>query len=64
MTEQTFYLWRKRLRKPEPMQFALVETATAQSAAPKAGLELVLVTARQLSRVALRMGWSMAVVPY
>ena len=37
LTEQTFYLWSKRFRKPEPMQFALVEAGTAQSAAPKAG---------------------------
>jgi hypothetical protein len=43
ITEQSFYIWRKRLRKQEPTRFALVETGPAQHA-PKTELELVLVT--------------------
>src|SRR6266446_1013903 len=30
LTEQSFYLWRKRLRKQQPMRFALVETGPAR----------------------------------
>lgn len=48
VTEQSFYVWRKRLRKQEPMRFALVETGAARQAAPKAGLELMLVTGERL----------------
>ena len=48
ITEQSFYVWRKRLRKQEPVRFALVETGPARQHAPKAGLELVLVTGEQL----------------
>jgi transposase-like protein len=48
ITEQSFYVWRKRLRKQEPARFALVETGPAQQHAPKTGLELVLVTGEQL----------------
>jgi len=29
LTEQSFYLWRKRLREQQPMRFALVETGSA-----------------------------------
>lgn len=43
ITEQTFYVWRKRLRNQEPMRFALVETVPAES-----GLELVLTTGERL----------------
>ena len=48
ITEQSFYVWRKRLRKQEPARFALVETGPARQHAPKTGLELVLVTGEQL----------------
>ncbi len=47
ITEQSFYVWRKRLRKQEPTRFALVETGLRQHA-PKTGLELVLVTGERL----------------
>lgn len=48
ITEQSFYVWRKRLRKQEPARFALVETGPAWQPAPKTGLELVLVTGERL----------------
>lgn len=48
ITEQSFYVWRKRLRKQEPARFALVETGPARQHAPQTGLELVLVTGEQL----------------
>ena len=48
ITEQSFYVWRKRLRKQEPARFALVETGAARQQAPKTGLELVLVTGERL----------------
>lgn len=48
VTEQSFYVWRKRLRKQKPMRFALVETGAARQAAPKTGLELMLVTGERL----------------
>jgi transposase-like protein len=48
ITEQSFYVWRKRLRKQEPARFALVETGAARQQAPKMGLELVLVTGERL----------------
>lgn len=48
ITEQSFYVWRKRLRKQEPARFALVETGPAWQHACKTGLELVLVTGEQL----------------
>jgi transposase-like protein len=48
ITEQSFYVWRKRLRKQEPARFALVETGPARQHAPKTGLELVLVTGERL----------------
>jgi hypothetical protein len=49
LTEQSFYVWRKRLRKQEPMRFALVETGGAgQEDAMAAGLELVLTTGERL----------------
>jgi len=48
VTEQSFYVWRKRLRKQEPPRFALVETGAAGQTARKAGLELVLVTGERL----------------
>jgi transposase-like protein len=48
VTEQSFYVWRKRLRKQEPTRFALVETGAAGQAARRAELELVLVTGERL----------------
>jgi hypothetical protein len=33
MSEQSFYVWRKRLRKEEPVRFALVETGLIQQQA-------------------------------
>jgi transposase-like protein len=47
ITEQSFYVWRKRLRKQEPARFALVETEPVRHS-PKTGLELVLVTGERL----------------
>jgi hypothetical protein len=49
LTEQSFYLWRKRFRKQQPMRFALVETGSAwQQRATEAALELVLATGERL----------------
>ena len=49
LTEQSFYLWRKRLRKQPPMRFALVETGPAlQQRATELDLELVLTTGERL----------------
>src|SRR5437016_3671661 len=41
LTEQSFYLWRKRLRKQQPMRFALVETEQARDQAGRARDESV-----------------------
>ena len=48
ITEQSFYVWRKRLRKQEPARFALVETGPAWQHVSQTGLELVLVTGERL----------------
>jgi len=48
ITEQSFYVWRKRLGKQEPARFALVETGPERQHAPKTGLELMLVTGERL----------------
>jgi hypothetical protein len=49
LTEQSFYLWRKRFRKQPPMRFALVETGPAQrQLGTETGLELVLATGERL----------------
>ena len=49
LTEQSFYLWRKRLREPQPMRFALVESGSArQRRATEPDLELVLSTGERL----------------
>ena len=48
ISEQSFYVWRKRLRRQEPVRFALVETGPARQPAPKTELELVLVTGERL----------------
>ena len=44
ITEQSFYVWRKRLRQPEAVRFALVE----RGAAPEPMLELMLNTGERL----------------
>ena len=49
LTEQSFYLWRKRLLEQQPMRFALVETGSARrQPATEAGLELALATGERL----------------
>jgi len=49
LTEQSFYLWRKRLREGTPMRFALVETGLVrQRRATESDLELVLATGERL----------------
>jgi len=47
VTEQSFYVWRKRLRK-QSARFALVETGPPRQHAPKTGLDVVLVTGERL----------------
>ena len=49
LTEQSFYVWRKRLRKQQPMRFALLETGpVCQQLGREAGLEVVLATGERL----------------
>jgi hypothetical protein len=49
LTEYSFYAWRKRLHKKEPVRFALVERGAArQEPATEAALELVLATGERL----------------
>ena len=49
LAEHSFYAWRKRLRKQEPVRFALVERGPArQEPATEAGLELALATGERL----------------
>lgn len=49
LAEGSFYGWRKRLRQPELVRFALVERGgTAQPAAAEMVLELVLNTGERL----------------
>ena len=49
LTEQSFYLWRRRLREQEPVRFALIETGAAQSQpATEPALELILATGERL----------------
>src|SRR5438309_12059434 len=49
LTECSFYAWRKRLRKKEPVRFALVDRPTTrQGPATEAALELVLTTGERL----------------
>jgi transposase-like protein len=49
ITEQSFYVWRKRLRSQPSMRFALVETGVAHPQVPvESGLELVLPTGERL----------------
>ena len=49
LTEQSFYVWRKRLRKGPPIRFALVETGGGgPQAFAEPGLELVLARGERL----------------
>ena len=49
LTEYSFYSWRKRLQKKEPVRFALVDRRAArQEPAREAALELVLTTGERL----------------
>jgi hypothetical protein len=49
LTEYSFYAWRKRLQKKEPVRFALVDRGAArQGSATDAALELVLTTGERL----------------
>lgn len=49
ITEQSFYVWRKRLREAAPVRFALVETEPAKSqSSGEGGLELVLARGERL----------------
>jgi len=65
ITEPSFYAWRKRLRPPEPVRFALVERAAApRETAPEPTWELVLKTGARLrmgrgvEAAALRAVWA------
>lgn len=47
--EQSFYVWRKRLREQTPTRFALVETGAAECrSAAEGGLELLLTRGERL----------------
>jgi len=49
LTEYSFYAWRKRLQKKEPIRFALVDRgATRQEPATEVALELVWATGERL----------------
>jgi hypothetical protein len=49
VTEQSFYVWRKRLQKQPPMRFALVETTLGErQPAGDTGLELILARGERL----------------
>jgi hypothetical protein len=49
LTEYSFYAWRKRLQKKEPVRFALVDRRAArQEPATEAALELVWATGERL----------------
>jgi hypothetical protein len=49
LTEGSFYAWRKRLQKKEPVRFALVDRGAARQEAPtEVALELVLMTGERL----------------
>lgn len=41
-SQYSFYAWRKRLRKPEPVHFALVDRGLAAEATMDACVELIL----------------------
>ena len=49
LTEYSFYAWRKRLQKKEPVRFALVDRRAGHHEPPtEAALELVLGTGERL----------------
>ena len=48
LKECSFYAWRKRLRKKQPVRFALVERGALQESATEALLELVLANGQRL----------------
>lgn len=49
VTEQSFYVWRKRLQKQLPMRFALVETTRGErQPGGDTGLELILARGERL----------------
>src|SRR5260370_12662884 len=49
LTEGSFYAWRKRLQKTEPVRFALLDTPVARhDPATDAALELVMATGERL----------------
>jgi len=49
LTQYSFYAWRKRLRKQEPVRFALVDRAGARwEPVAEAGLELILASGERL----------------
>ena len=49
LTEQSFYAWRKRLKKEQPMQFALVQAGpVAQPPVQDPVMEVVLRTGERL----------------
>ena len=49
LTEGSFYAWRKRLQKREPVRFALVDRgARRQEPATEGALELVMATGERL----------------
>jgi transposase-like protein len=49
ITEQSFYVWRKRLQKQPAMRFALVETTPRErQSTGDAGLELILARGERL----------------
>ncbi len=48
ITEPSFYYWRKRLRKRESVQFALLETRPADSGNTTPAFELLLTSGERL----------------
>jgi hypothetical protein len=46
--EGSFYAWRKRVRKKEPVRFALVERGARQEPATDTALEVLLTTGERL----------------
>jgi hypothetical protein len=48
ITEPSFYYWRKRLRKCEPVRFALLEPRPADTGGTISALELVLTSGERL----------------
>jgi len=48
LTEQSFYLWRKRLRQQDPVRFAVLEREPARQSTMEHSLELVLTTGERL----------------